>query len=209
LKTRDKILDTSLELFNEKGYGNVGNREIARYLNISPGNLSYHFSKKEDILIHLLNEFRDNNSNYYNVYHQGVPSLDAFLGLMKNIFHSQYKFRGVYIGNQFVQMDVASSGQFDYVQNASARLENFRQIFTDLVAHDYLKASESGIDFLVSFISLFGRFWIQEVFLLQTENDEEKIIRHYLKILKKQLSMFATKKGKKSIKKFSLKNFIA
>lgn len=51
---KDKILDTSRQLFNEKGYHNVSMREIAHSLNISVGNLTYHFNKKEDILKELM-----------------------------------------------------------------------------------------------------------------------------------------------------------
>ena len=47
MNTKDKILEKSLELFNNQGVHNVGVRDIARALEISPGNMSYHFPKKE------------------------------------------------------------------------------------------------------------------------------------------------------------------
>ena len=49
-KTKEKILNTSRILFNELGYGNVTIRMIALKLNMSSGNLNYHFKKREDIL---------------------------------------------------------------------------------------------------------------------------------------------------------------
>lgn len=49
-KTKQKILDTSRQLFNELGYSNVTIRMIATELQISSGNLNYHFKKREDIL---------------------------------------------------------------------------------------------------------------------------------------------------------------
>ncbi|MEK5236342.1 TetR/AcrR family transcriptional regulator [Paenibacillus sp. FSL L8-0470] len=48
---RDKILETSIELFNKKGYAYVTLRDISDALNISPGNLTYHFKKKQDLMI--------------------------------------------------------------------------------------------------------------------------------------------------------------
>lgn len=48
--TKNKILFTALELFNHKGYFNVTIRMIAEKSKMSPGNLNYHYQRKEDIL---------------------------------------------------------------------------------------------------------------------------------------------------------------
>lgn len=48
--TKKKILNTSRLLFNEKGINNVTIRMIALKLNMSSGNLNYHYKKREDIL---------------------------------------------------------------------------------------------------------------------------------------------------------------
>ncbi|MCD7819636.1 MAG: TetR/AcrR family transcriptional regulator [Lachnospiraceae bacterium] len=47
---RDDIIAVAKCLFNEQGYGNVTMRNISDKLNISVGNLTYHFNKKTDIL---------------------------------------------------------------------------------------------------------------------------------------------------------------
>ena len=47
MKTRDKIVIAALEQFNEFGERNVTTNHIAAFLEITPGNLYYHFRNKQ------------------------------------------------------------------------------------------------------------------------------------------------------------------
>ncbi|MGN0702953.1 MAG: TetR/AcrR family transcriptional regulator [Lentihominibacter sp.] len=49
-KTREKILDVSLQLFNEKKASNVSTVQISAAMKISPGNLYYYFANKEELI---------------------------------------------------------------------------------------------------------------------------------------------------------------
>ena len=49
-KTRERILDASLELFNEKKASNVSTVQISAAMSISPGNLYYYYANKEDVI---------------------------------------------------------------------------------------------------------------------------------------------------------------
>lgn len=57
--TRERIIQTSIELFNKKGIPNVTLRRIASEAKISIGNLTYHFKRKEDLLRATLDLLRD------------------------------------------------------------------------------------------------------------------------------------------------------
>ena len=59
MKTRDRILECALLLFNQKGEPNVSTMEVANEMGISPGNLYYHFHGKEPLVLGLFERFQN------------------------------------------------------------------------------------------------------------------------------------------------------
>lgn len=71
LNTKQKILNASIQLFNEQGMANVRLQQIAHEIGISPGNLAYHFRNKEAIVTAINEElYREANDILftYRVY---------------------------------------------------------------------------------------------------------------------------------------------
>lgn len=52
--TPERILSTALRLFNQSGVDRVPVYKIAAEIGISPGNLTYHFPRKQDIIYQLI-----------------------------------------------------------------------------------------------------------------------------------------------------------
>lgn len=50
MKTKDRIVLTSIELFNKNGVVAVTTNHIAKELGMSPGNLYFHYANKEEII---------------------------------------------------------------------------------------------------------------------------------------------------------------
>ena len=57
IKTRERIVQHSLDLFNQSGERNVSTNHIAAHMEISPGNLYYHFPNKQAIIAVLFAEY--------------------------------------------------------------------------------------------------------------------------------------------------------
>jgi AcrR family transcriptional regulator len=202
--TDNEVLIKALDMFNEKGYANVGMRELARELDISPGNLTYYFKKKEDVLAALLDQFASRNSQTIDSYLKHEPSNANFLRLMRNIFENQFMYRGVCVGNQFFPV-VIEKKIFDYQSVVTKRKAIYQKILTSLSNAGHLQVDEKDISFLLSFITLFGRFWITEATLFDKSPNKEEVVEHYLSLFARQLSLFSTVVGKASIKMHGIK----
>ena len=92
--TRNRILVTSLLLFNEHGVPRTTTNEIADEVDISPGNLHYHFHRKEQIVAALLDEFRADAKRVFATPDEEHVSIDdfwVFLHLLLE-FTAAYRF---------------------------------------------------------------------------------------------------------------------
>ena len=59
MNTKDRILDTALQLFSASGYDAVSIRDICGEVGIKESSLYYHFKNKRDILDSLMQKFED------------------------------------------------------------------------------------------------------------------------------------------------------
>ncbi len=92
MKTRDKILEASLQLFNDHGERNITTNHIAAHLGISPGNLYYHFKNKSQII--------------YDIYLNYEKLVDKYLTLPEG--------RPLEINDKVVYLSAAFQGLWDY-----------------------------------------------------------------------------------------------
>jgi AcrR family transcriptional regulator len=78
--TAGKILEHARCAFNERGVASVGIREIARDLDLSPGNVSYHFPTKEALVTALVEHgHRENNAAVAAPDRLDFAQLDAII----------------------------------------------------------------------------------------------------------------------------------
>ncbi|MBW8186140.1 TetR/AcrR family transcriptional regulator [Shewanella nanhaiensis] len=96
MKTRDKIIYASLELFNEKGERNITTNHIAAHLGISPGNLYYHFRNKEDIIRSIFSLYQAHLETSFQPYEGEPATIDLLIGYFDAMFYAMWEFRFMY-----------------------------------------------------------------------------------------------------------------
>lgn len=95
-RTRERILALALRLFNEFGEPNVTTSAIAEEMNISPGNLYYHFRNKDDIVNALFEQFEREIDPLLDAPLQGeIHVEDAWL-FLHLLFEAIWRNRFVY-----------------------------------------------------------------------------------------------------------------
>jgi len=92
MKTRDKILAVSLALYNRRGVASVSNGHVAEEMEISPGNLHYHFKNKEQLLVPLLAGFESQLAALLNAGRGQVASLEDLWFILHMVFELQEKY---------------------------------------------------------------------------------------------------------------------
>lgn len=96
MKTRDRILVISLEQFNQLGEPHVTTLDICNEMDISPGNLYYHYKGKDEIIAELFSRFeQDMQELQGNVFQDEVTVLDVWMYLQLN-FEAIARFQFIY-----------------------------------------------------------------------------------------------------------------
>lgn len=67
MKTKDKIVQASLELFNLHGERSITTNHIAAHIKISPGNLYYHYRNKSDIIARIFDQYEAAVANLFEL----------------------------------------------------------------------------------------------------------------------------------------------
>ena len=196
-KKKKLILDAAKALFNEKGYHNVTIRMIALKMNMSSGNLNYHFKKREEI--------------FEALYFEMVSEFDERIDLLANIE----------ISIKQVKMDVERSMRrmLDYsffwtdlynllcinfkVQEHfkevyKKRLNGCHLLFKKMNENDLMKESsfELEYNFLAERMINYGNTWLYSSNLYPNKlssNDIDYYVNTFLSIL----FPFLTAQGKK------------
>ncbi|WP_343748398.1 TetR/AcrR family transcriptional regulator [Fluviicola sp.] len=161
MKTRDKILETALNLFNEWGVPNVTLRKIAAAMFISQGNLNYHFKHREDIIealyFQLFETFETEKARLENE----TIDLQFVLDAAKTGMEALFKYRFLMIDfNQNMRENPKLHKHF--IQLEQMRKQTYLHAFNLAIQSGVMRAPafETEYEGLNERIRVFSDFWI-------------------------------------------------
>jgi len=108
--TRDRILLTSLALFNAQGLAAVSTHKIAAEMGISPGNLHYHFKAKQLIVERLFMRF-EQRLGLLNGSTAAVAAIDDLWLALHLRFEAIDEYRFVYRDMAFLAAEYPALGR--------------------------------------------------------------------------------------------------
>ncbi len=159
MKTKDKIVYAALELFNQQGERNITTNHIAAHIGISPGNLYYHFSNKQEIV-------REIFALYSNeIIERTTPSdaeIDSVVLLKRHadsLFSLMWKYRFFYANlPEILQRDEVLHERYVALQETTQA--NLHEIFTRFVNMGVMSIEQNEVDNLVTSFHLIASSWL-------------------------------------------------
>ena len=94
-RTAERIATVSLDLFNRYGEPNVSTTLISSELNISPGNLYYHFPAKDQLVSHLFDNYKNDILKLLDASDDVKDVEDAWF-LLHSLFELIWEHRFLY-----------------------------------------------------------------------------------------------------------------
>ena len=146
MNTKDKILNKALELFNSEGSSNISTNHIAKALDMSTGNLYYHFKNKESIIRTLLQRMIE---EYDEVFRENFPKKEDMIleSLLFDDTKTAIKYKFLYNElNILFKRDREIEEIF--IENQTKREKVFNDIFKFLQEKEYIQKNIS--DFVLN-----------------------------------------------------------
>jgi len=163
-------------------------------MEMSPGNLSYHFKKKEDLLAEILEKYSQRNSSIRAEYKADSPHFGRFMFMVLRIFGNQYDHRGVLSEIVEVNRLLRTVSDQDYGSSQSTRVAEFSNLLKGLQESGSMRQGQDALNETLRLLTLYGRFWIAEAFL-NMQDERENVIQEYATVLAKLLRHYATEQG--------------
>ncbi|HIF9344117.1 TetR/AcrR family transcriptional regulator [Photobacterium damselae] len=176
MKTRDRILAVSLDLFNRHGVSQVSTLIIATEMGISPGNLYYHFRGKEEIISTMISDLQHAITQLGAEYPNQVKEFDDYWPFMHTVMalFTHYRFL-------FRNLDNLNSQDQQMRRKIRSLVLKLRQITTDMINHlielEKIRCDKQTVPLLADNLLLVSLNWLNYQTLLDDKYSDEELIR--------------------------------
>lgn len=192
MKTKDKIINTAIKLFNKQGTNLVSTNHIAQEMGISPGNLYYHFNSKNEIIRAITDKLADELLDLFQIKLHNISDFSQILSvLFDSFFKIQRSYQFLFLeGAHLVKQD--HELQDNYIELRGLIKAGYNELLSSMVKIKLLKKqSLEMIDELLELQWIIMWNWASHTALDRKVFDDNQIkkgIRLSLSIIKPQLT---------------------
>lgn len=197
-KTRQNIIQTAIRLFNERGVINVRIRDIADEMKISPGNVTYHYKTKQELM--------DSTYRYMIKTLEEMAVGNQFMNPTKDHLHVAKGYLEHISAFRFFYQDTLEIIR-SYPELAKLHQEQVAQeksiirnlMFMSVGKGDLIAEPFEGLyESLAHSIWMTLHFWLTQQIIRGKENND---LEKGLMTIANLIYPFATEKGKKIFKR--------
>ncbi len=183
--TADRILEASRKAFNEKGYAATSVTEIAASLDMSQGNLTYHFPTKRDLAI-ALEDDAILSMREYRLTKKNGSLADNYIDHL--LFGMQLTWRYRFLLRDRIHYAGAPVGQrpdSELTADYEGLVDLLKRIDEEGL---FLRDNEQNIDVLARSLWIVSRYWVDYLRELEgleqvSWTDQKRGIQHHLAVL--------------------------
>ncbi|MGJ4730963.1 TetR/AcrR family transcriptional regulator [Luteimonas sp. SDU101] len=173
--TRQRILDCALTMFNARGEPTVTTNHIADELEISPGNLYYHFRNKDDIIEQLFTRYEARMDDVLTPPDGRLPGLEDIWMQLHQVFECIWEYRFFYRD----LLEILSRSR--HLRTRFARIlkradDRAHTVMQGLSQAGVVRASPSEIDAAATNLLVLATFWLNYA-AIRGDRDERTAIR--------------------------------
>jgi AcrR family transcriptional regulator len=197
---KNAIAEQARKLFNAKGVGAVSSRDIAEAMGIAYGNLTYHFPKKEDLVLHLYLDMMEAHravSAGFATAASGDDLLKAVILAPDATFAISLEYLFLFRDYAEILRDHPAAAALQR-RTAAARKSGFHGLFAALRERKLFRADldEADVDYLMDLSGAMRTFF----FLERTPADFKPsrragLRREYVLYVNRLLYPYLTRKG--------------
>ena len=173
--TRQRILDCSLAMFNAQGEPTVTTNHIADELEISPGNLYYHFRNKDDIIEQLFARYEQRMDEALTPPDGRLPGLEDIWLQLHLVFECIWDHRFLYRD----LLEILSRSRrlrIRFARILKRADDRAHAVMRGLSQADVIRASAAEIDAAATNILVLATFWLNYA-AVRGDKDEQAAVR--------------------------------
>jgi len=157
-RTAQRILEAALDLFNRFGEPNVSTTLVAGELNISPGNLYYHYPAKEELINKLYEGYETELGELLHAS-EGIHDVEDAWFFMHSLFELIWRHRFLYRDlNDLLSKNRHLETQFQLVLKHKVRA--MRQLIAGLGRAGHLEIDAHEVDTLAQSMVVVLTYWL-------------------------------------------------